>query len=59
MVQVVLVPGKVFLPDGGRSNHVRASFSVASHEDMDTAMQRLRSLLLEEKEARKAAGGKQ
>lgn len=52
------MPGKVFLPDGGRSNHVRASFSVASHEDMDTAMQRLRSLLLEEKEAR-TAGGKQ
>ena len=53
-VQVVLVPGKVFLPDGGRSGHVRASFSVASFEDMDTALYRLRLLLLDEQRLREA-----
>lgn len=48
--KVVLVPGMVFLPDRGKSSHVRASFSVAPEEDMDLALERLRSLLLAERQ---------
>lgn len=47
--KVLFVPGAEFLPISGPSSHVRASYSVASVSDMDTAISRLRELLIEEK----------
>ncbi|KAJ9468918.1 hypothetical protein DIPPA_04517 [Diplonema papillatum] len=43
--KVLLVPGQPFFTDGKPSNCVRASYSVASDEDMDEALRRLASLL--------------
>ncbi len=43
--KVLLVPGSSFSPSGSPSPYVRASFSTASKEDMELAMQRLASLL--------------
>jgi len=45
--KVLLVPGQAFSPNNKPSPYVRASFSVASKEDMDIACARLRDLLLE------------
>lgn len=43
--KVLLLHGACFLPGGGLSSYVRASFSVASDSDMDVALQRFASLL--------------
>ena len=43
--KVLLVPGSAFYPGSPKSSYVRAAFSVASHEQMDTAMQRLGEML--------------
>ena len=45
--KVLLVPGSVFLPNPHPSQYVRAAYSTASPEDMDTALQRLARLLSE------------
>lgn len=42
---ILMVPGEAFSPLGGRSDFVRASFSTASDEDFDLAMQRLATLI--------------
>lgn len=60
--KVLMVPGGVFLPANycideklrsaaSPSNYVRASFSVASVEDMETAVSRLAELLREEQKS--------
>jgi len=46
--RVLLVPGQAFSPNDKPSDCVRASFSTASDEDMDTALQRFAKLLKEE-----------
>jgi len=43
--KVLLVPGQVFLPDDEKSSYVRAAYSTASAEQMDTALQRLAIIL--------------
>ena len=43
--KVLLVPGGAFSPSGAKSSFVRASFSVATDEQMDEAMRRFASLL--------------
>nr|KAJ3414355.1 hypothetical protein HK105_001797 [Polyrhizophydium stewartii] len=45
--KVVLVPGTEFLPNQRPTPYVRASYSIASKEDIDTALERLRALVLE------------
>lgn len=47
--KVILVPGQAFSPTDKPSNAVRAAFSVASDKDMDLALQRLATLLKNEK----------
>lgn len=42
-----MVPGGAFMPSGEVSPYVRASFSVASDGDVDTAFHRLGDLLRE------------
>lgn len=42
---VLLVPGSVFLPNPRQSPYVRAAYSTASPQDMDTALERLAFLL--------------
>eukprot|EP01062_Namystynia_karyoxenos_P067010 TRINITY_DN60917_c0_g1_i1.p1 TRINITY_DN60917_c0_g1~~TRINITY_DN60917_c0_g1_i1.p1 ORF type:complete len:432 (+),score=129.91 TRINITY_DN60917_c0_g1_i1:102-1397(+) len=42
---VLLVPGGVFVPGEGRSNAVRASFSIVAEKDIDVAVSRLAGLL--------------
>jgi len=51
---VLLVPGQAFCPldsDASPSSYVRASFSLASDDEMDTAMERLAKLIVAEKTA--------
>lgn len=48
--KVLLVPGVEFLPNQAENNCVRASFSIATAEEMDLALNRLKELLTEEKE---------
>lgn len=48
---VLLVPGIEFLPIRCECGYVRASYSMATTEQMETALIRLRDLLLEEKKA--------
>jgi len=45
--KVLLVPGSAFYPGAPKTPYVRAAFSVASHEQMDTAMQRFGDMLRE------------
>jgi len=45
---VLFVPGQSFCPMGEKSPYVRASFSTATDDDMDVAMERLASLILTE-----------
>ncbi len=56
---VLALPGTVFLPNGRETSYVRASFSLASPEDVDAALSRLREAILaaraEEAEAAAAA----
>jgi kynurenine/2-aminoadipate aminotransferase len=47
--KVILLPGEVFNPNGEISQYVRASFSLATDQEMDTAIERLATLLKEEK----------
>jgi len=45
--KVLLVPGQSFSPNNEKSPYVRASFSLASEEEMDLALGRLAKLLRE------------
>jgi DNA-binding transcriptional MocR family regulator len=44
-----MLPGGEFLPNGGKSSHVRAAYSTASEEQMEEALKRLAALLREER----------
>ncbi|KAI9348750.1 pyridoxal phosphate-dependent transferase [Zopfochytrium polystomum] len=48
--KVLLVPGVEFFPNPRVTSYVRASFSTASEEEMNTALERLATLLRKEKE---------
>ncbi len=43
--KVILVPGRSFSPNNEPSPYVRASFSVASAEEMNTACERFAKLI--------------
>lgn len=49
---VLALPGTVFLPSGGKTGYVRASFSLLSEEDVEEALMRLRQVLTEETRTR-------
>jgi len=49
--KVLLVPGQAFMPNDHASNCVRAAFSVATEQEMDTALQRFATLLRDEQKA--------
>ena len=44
---VLALPGKVFLPDGGKTAYVRAAFSLLEEPEVEEAMKRLRAVVLE------------
>ena len=46
--KVLMVPGSVFLPNGGPSSYVRAAYSTASDEEMDLALARIATVLEED-----------
>jgi kynurenine/2-aminoadipate aminotransferase len=46
---VLLVPGAAFLPNGGKSGCLRATYSIATEENMEIAIKRLAKLLREHK----------
>lgn len=43
--KVLMLPGASFMPNGEKSNFVRASFSIPPEEDMDEALRRFAELL--------------
>eukprot|EP00123_Amoebidium_parasiticum_P001249 comp12292_c0_seq1/m.7123 comp12292_c0_seq1/g.7123 ORF comp12292_c0_seq1/g.7123 comp12292_c0_seq1/m.7123 type:complete len:450 (-) comp12292_c0_seq1:161-1510(-) len=43
--KVILLPGNAFMPNGEPSPYVRASYSTASYEDMESAISRFASLV--------------
>ena len=43
---VLALPGTAFLPNGGKTGYVRASFSVLDEVDVDEAVKRLRDVVL-------------
>ena len=43
---------QAFLPDGAPTPYVRASFSLASEADINTALERLSALLREQQQAK-------
>jgi len=47
--KVLLVPGQSFSPTNSKSSFVRASFSTASNQEMELAVQRLASLIRSER----------
>ncbi|GBE87948.1 Aminotransferase tdiD [Sparassis crispa] len=49
---VLALPGTTFLPSGGKTAYVRASFSMVSEEEMEEAAKRLRQVVLDERRAR-------
>lgn len=46
---VMLIPGKAFVPGGGNSSFMRASFSVSDVDQFETAFERLASVIQETK----------
>ncbi|KAI8914183.1 pyridoxal phosphate-dependent transferase [Gorgonomyces haynaldii] len=48
--KVLLVPGSEFYPGHDQTGYVRAAFSLASDEQIDLALQRLRELIIENRE---------
>ncbi|KAI0749623.1 PLP-dependent transferase [Daedaleopsis nitida] len=48
---VLALPGTVFLPNGGKTPYVRASFSLLDEADVEEAIKRLRAVVLEAKGA--------
>jgi tryptophan aminotransferase len=47
---VLALPGTVFLPNGGTTTYVRASFSVIEEDKVDEALRRLRQAILDARE---------
>ena len=47
---VLALPGTVLLPDGRKTAYVRASFSLLPEEDVNEALRRLRTTILEARE---------
>ncbi|KAF9045353.1 PLP-dependent transferase [Panaeolus papilionaceus] len=54
---VLALPGTIFLPNGGKSPYVRASFSILSKEQMHVALSRLREAILEARETLQSERG--
>jgi len=50
--KVLLVPGQAFHPNGEPGPYVRAAFSVASEEEIETGIQRLATILKEERKTK-------
>ncbi|KAF8879248.1 PLP-dependent transferase [Infundibulicybe gibba] len=48
---VLALPGTVFLPNGRKSAYVRAAFSLASAEDIEEAVKRIRDTILDARAA--------
>ncbi|KAI0925700.1 hypothetical protein AcV5_008368 [Taiwanofungus camphoratus] len=48
---VLALPGTVFLPNGGKTAYVRASFSLLTEGDVEKAVKRLREVILEVRQA--------
>lgn len=46
---VLAMPGAPFMPDGGPTQYVRASFSLLEPDEIQEALRRLRDVLLEER----------
>jgi tryptophan aminotransferase len=46
---VLALPGTAFLPNGRKSAYCRASFSLVPEEDIDEALKRLRTVLIQER----------
>jgi len=46
---VLALPGTVFIPNGGRTTYVRASFSLLEEEQVNEALRRLRVVILKER----------
>jgi tryptophan aminotransferase len=44
---VLALPGTVFLPNGRKTAYVRASFSLATEDEVELAVQRLRKAILD------------
>lgn len=44
---VIALPGTVFMPNGGKTPYVRASFSLLSEAAVDEGLKRLREAILE------------
>lgn len=44
---VIVLPGTVFMPNGGKTPYVRASFSLLGQEAVDEGLKRLREAILE------------
>jgi len=47
---VLALPGTVFLPRGGKTAYVRASFSLLTEEEVEEALKRLKETILEARE---------
>ena len=45
---IMLVPGKVFVPNGDKSPYLRASYSIAPEDKFDEAFRRLAKIIREE-----------
>ena len=43
---VLAMPGDAFIPSGGKTPYVRASFSLLSEEEVDEGLRRLRGVLV-------------
>lgn len=46
---MLAMPGAPFMPDGGPTQYVRASFSLLGPDEIHEALRRLRDVLLEER----------
>ena len=44
---VLALPGTVFLPRGGKTAYVRASFSLLDEDDVDKALKRLKEAIID------------
>ncbi|THH16877.1 hypothetical protein EW146_g3850 [Bondarzewia mesenterica] len=46
---VLALPGTVFIPNGAKTAHIRAAFSLLDEKDVDEALRRLRLVILKER----------
>lgn len=47
---VLALPGAVFLPNGQRTTYVRAAFSLSTEAQINEALRRLRSVIVQKRE---------